>query len=118
RRATSANKCRERDYASQAPGYSVIRIRARTTPSVIFLPRAINPQSGAIPAEIPFNCDRHHGTIGLGSHYLQHGLGSPKSKAFVPGLEMAQRGVQDPEAVVADALRFVTTNYEEASTLA
>jgi hypothetical protein len=24
---------------------------------------------------VPFNCDRHHGTIGLGSHYLQHGWG-------------------------------------------
>src|SRR5262245_35408557 len=29
-------------------------------------------------------------------------------------MEMAQRGVQDREALVADA-RFVTTNYEESS---
>jgi len=32
-------------------------------------------------------------------------------------MEMAQRGVQDREALVADALRFVTTNYEESSKL-
>jgi hypothetical protein len=30
-------------------------------------------------------------------------------------MEMAQRGVQDHDALVADALRFVTTNYEEPS---
>jgi hypothetical protein len=30
-------------------------------------------------------------------------------------MEMAQRGVQDREALVADALRFVTANYEEPS---
>ena len=30
-------------------------------------------------------------------------------------MEMAQRGVQDREALVADALRFVTANYEESS---
>jgi hypothetical protein len=28
-------------------------------------------------------------------------------------MEMAQRGVQDHEALVADALRFITANYEE-----
>jgi hypothetical protein len=28
-------------------------------------------------------------------------------------MEMAQRGVQDREAPVADALRFVTASYEE-----
>ena len=30
-------------------------------------------------------------------------------------MEMAQRGVQGREALVADALRFVTANYEEPS---
>ena len=30
-------------------------------------------------------------------------------------MEMAQRGVQDRDALVADALRFVTANYEEPS---
>jgi hypothetical protein len=30
-------------------------------------------------------------------------------------MEMAQRGVQDREALVADALRFVAANYEEPS---
>jgi hypothetical protein len=30
-------------------------------------------------------------------------------------MEMAQRGVQDHEALVAHALRFVATNYEEPS---
>jgi len=30
-------------------------------------------------------------------------------------MEMAQRGVQDREELVADALRFVTANYEEPS---
>ena len=29
-------------------------------------------------------------------------------------MEMAQRGVQDRERLVEDALRFVTTNYEES----
>ena len=33
-------------------------------------------------------------------------------------IDMAQRGVQDREALVADALRFVATNYEEPSKLA
>ena len=33
-------------------------------------------------------------------------------------MEMAQRGVQDREALVADALRFVAANYEEPSKLA
>ena len=28
-------------------------------------------------------------------------------------MEMAQRGVQDREALVADVLRFITANYEE-----
>jgi hypothetical protein len=32
-------------------------------------------------------------------------------------MEMAQRGVQDREALVADALRFVTANYEESGKL-
>ena len=32
-------------------------------------------------------------------------------------MEMAQRGVQDREALVADALRFVAANYEEPSKL-
>jgi hypothetical protein len=32
-------------------------------------------------------------------------------------MEMAQRGVQDREELVADALRFVTANYEEPSKL-
>ena len=32
-------------------------------------------------------------------------------------MEMAQRGVQDREALVEDALRFVTTNYEQPSKL-
>ena len=32
-------------------------------------------------------------------------------------MEMAQRGVQDRDALVADALRFVTANYEEPSKL-
>ena len=32
-------------------------------------------------------------------------------------MEMAQRGIEDREALVADALRFVTTNYEEPSKL-
>jgi hypothetical protein len=30
-------------------------------------------------------------------------------------MEMAQRGVQDREALVADALKFIAANYEEAS---
>jgi hypothetical protein len=30
-------------------------------------------------------------------------------------IEMAQRGVQDREALVEDAVRFVTTNYERPS---
>jgi len=33
-------------------------------------------------------------------------------------MEMAQRGVQDREALVADALRFITANYEQPSKLA
>ena len=33
-------------------------------------------------------------------------------------IEMAQRGVQDREALVTDALRFVAANYEEPSKLA
>ena len=33
-------------------------------------------------------------------------------------IEMAQRGMQDREALVADALRFVAANYEEPSKLA
>ncbi len=32
-------------------------------------------------------------------------------------MEMAQRGVRDREALVADALRFITANYEESSKL-
>src|SRR6516165_8624965 len=32
-------------------------------------------------------------------------------------MEMAKRGVQDREALVADALRFVAANYEEPSKL-
>ena len=32
-------------------------------------------------------------------------------------MEMAQRGVQDREALVADALRFITANYEDSSKL-
>jgi hypothetical protein len=32
-------------------------------------------------------------------------------------IEMAQRGMQDREALVADALHFVTANYEERSKL-
>ena len=32
-------------------------------------------------------------------------------------MEMAQRGVQDRDELVADALRFVTANYEEPSKL-
>jgi hypothetical protein len=32
-------------------------------------------------------------------------------------MEMAQRGVQDREALVADALRFIAANYEESSKL-
>ena len=30
-------------------------------------------------------------------------------------IEMAQRGVQDRETLVEDAVRFVTTNYERPS---
>ena len=33
-------------------------------------------------------------------------------------MEMAQRGVQDREALVADAVRFITANYEQPSELA
>jgi hypothetical protein len=33
-------------------------------------------------------------------------------------IEMAQRGMQDREALVADALHFVAANYEEPSKLA
>ena len=33
-------------------------------------------------------------------------------------MEMAQRGVQDREALVADAVRFITANYEQPSKLA
>ena len=33
-------------------------------------------------------------------------------------MEMAQRGVQDREALVADALRFIAANYEQPSKLA
>jgi hypothetical protein len=32
-------------------------------------------------------------------------------------IEMAQRGVQDREALVADALSFVAANYEEPNKL-
>jgi hypothetical protein len=32
-------------------------------------------------------------------------------------MEMAQRGVQDREALVADALRFIAVNYEQPSKL-
>jgi hypothetical protein len=32
-------------------------------------------------------------------------------------IEMAQRGVQDRETLVEDAMRFVTTNYERPSKL-
>ena len=30
-------------------------------------------------------------------------------------IEMAQRGIQDREALVEDVMRFVTTNYERPS---
>src|ERR1700719_2903700 len=33
-------------------------------------------------------------------------------------MEMAQRGVQDREALVADALRFIAANYEQPNKLA
>ena len=33
-------------------------------------------------------------------------------------MELAQRGVQDREALVADALRFIAANYEEPNKLA
>ena len=33
-------------------------------------------------------------------------------------MEMAQRGVEDREALVEDALRFITANYEQPSKLA
>jgi hypothetical protein len=33
-------------------------------------------------------------------------------------IDMAQRGVQDRETLVADAMRFVAANYEEPSKLA
>src|SRR5580700_1684671 len=33
-------------------------------------------------------------------------------------MEIAQRGVEDREALVADALRFIATNYEQPSKLA
>ena len=33
-------------------------------------------------------------------------------------VEMAQRGVQDREALVADAIQFIATNYEQPSELA
>jgi hypothetical protein len=33
-------------------------------------------------------------------------------------MEMAQRGVQDREALVADVLRFITANYEEPGKVA
>ncbi len=33
-------------------------------------------------------------------------------------IEMAQRGVEDREALVTDALRFVAANYEQPSKLA
>jgi hypothetical protein len=33
-------------------------------------------------------------------------------------MEMAQRGVQDREALVADALRFVAANYDQPSEIA
>ena len=33
-------------------------------------------------------------------------------------MEIAQRGVEDREALVADALRFIATNYEHPSKLA
>jgi hypothetical protein len=33
-------------------------------------------------------------------------------------MEMAQRGVQDREALVADAVRFITANYDKPSKLA
>jgi hypothetical protein len=33
-------------------------------------------------------------------------------------MEMAQRGVEDREALVEDALRFITSNYEQPSKLA
>jgi hypothetical protein len=32
-------------------------------------------------------------------------------------MEMAQRGVRDRQALVADALRFITANYEDSSKL-
>ena len=41
------------------------------------------------PPGIPFNCDRHHGTIRLGSQYLPYGWGQPDSKASMPGLWQA-----------------------------
>ena len=33
-------------------------------------------------------------------------------------MEMAQRGVEDREALVTDALRFIAANYEQPSNLA
>ena len=33
-------------------------------------------------------------------------------------MEIAQRGVEDREALVADGLRFIATNYEQPSKLA
>jgi hypothetical protein len=33
-------------------------------------------------------------------------------------MEMAQRGMEDREALVADALRFIAANYEQPSKLA
>jgi hypothetical protein len=32
-------------------------------------------------------------------------------------IEMAQRGVEDPEALVTDALRFIAANYEQPTKL-
>ena len=39
-------------------------------PSVIFPPRGIH-QRKASAAEIPLNCDRHHGTIRFERHYFK-----------------------------------------------
>ena len=47
---------------------------------------------------------------------LMYGWGQRFNWAAL-AMEMAQRGVQDRDALVADALRFVSANYEEPSKL-
>jgi hypothetical protein len=47
---------------------------------------AVSSAGRRLGQKIPINCDRHHGMIRLGSHYLHHGWGQTELEVFVPEL--------------------------------